>query len=236
MKVVLSAIFLAFVAYIWVRAPTFGSQPECNNSTKYVVFFYSVLATDNAVRYTFLALMVVATVSAVFNYILVAVFTKFFKIICGCHQRDNLAQGVLPREDIEMLVGIASRIRIKTSVKKTRKRPKWLPTQHDVRYTTCYTITNVYGVVMLELTVSRNKLGEDEKKWTFGQILALFLLFSVAAEVANIILAQVDRQVESKKSKVAGTTVMNQQETSAEVPVGESVITQPATAVTRTRE
>lgn len=75
-----------------------------------------------------------------------------------------------------------------------------------------------------------------EKKWTFDQITVLFVLFIVVAEVANIILAHVDTRAESKKANVAGMTTTCQPEVSAEVPVGESIITQPATAVTRNRK
>ena len=51
---------------------------------------------------------------------------------------------------------------------------------------------------MLELTISSNELGEDKGKWTFGQYLAVFLLFSVAVDVANTCLLHLDRLLENK--------------------------------------
>ena len=59
---------------------------------------------------------------------------------------------------------------------------------------------------MLELTISSNELGEDKGKWTFGQYLAVFLLFSVAVEVANTCLLHLDRLLENKKPDKESST------------------------------
>ena len=73
-----------------------------------------------------------------------------------------------------------------------------MPSQHDVGYMFARTLINLYMILMLELTISRNDLGEDEKRWTFGQIVAIFMLLRVAAEVCNIILAQIDSKLDKK--------------------------------------
>lgn len=59
-----------------------------------------------------------------------------------------------------------------------------------VEYAAAYGI-NVYMIVTLEQIVGRNSLGEEEWEWTFGQVLALFLLLGVVVEVGNILLPTV---------------------------------------------
>ena len=44
----------------------------------------------------------------------------------------------------------------------------------------------------LEQMVCVNKLSEEESDWTFGQILALFVLLGVVVEVINILLSKLD--------------------------------------------
>lgn len=34
--------FVAFNGYVWAKAPSLGSQPECNSSTVYVMFGVSI--------------------------------------------------------------------------------------------------------------------------------------------------------------------------------------------------
>ncbi|TDL15458.1 hypothetical protein BD410DRAFT_107701 [Rickenella mellea] len=47
---VLMISFSAWSLHIWITASTFGSQPECNHSTKYVLGWHSVLATARSTR------------------------------------------------------------------------------------------------------------------------------------------------------------------------------------------
>ena len=54
------------------------------------------------------------------------------------------------------------------------------------------TLVNVYGIVMLELTILRNDVSPAERPWTFGQVLAVFLLLNVVVEVFNMLLANID--------------------------------------------
>ncbi|KAH8723112.1 hypothetical protein GQ44DRAFT_621302 [Phaeosphaeriaceae sp. PMI808] len=163
-KAILSAAFIAFVSYIWITAPKFGRQPECNASTKYVVFFVSIDATNDVFRYTTMALMISMLVAAVFGFMIIGTFSAVFAAFFGIHKKSRL----------------------------------WMASQHDVGYMFARTLINIYMILMLELTNSRNDLGEDEKRWTFGQIIAIFLLLGVAAEVCNIILAQIDSKLDKK--------------------------------------
>ncbi|KAI4592909.1 hypothetical protein KJ359_010356 [Pestalotiopsis sp. 9143b] len=55
-----------------------------------------------------------------------------------------------------------------------------------------HTGINIYMIVTLEQMVHVNNLSPEEKDWTFGQILALFVLLGVVVEVINILLNKLD--------------------------------------------
>ncbi|KAF2257679.1 hypothetical protein CC78DRAFT_201667 [Lojkania enalia] len=193
-KAILSAAFIAFVSYIWITAPKFGRQPECNASTKYVVFFVSIDATNDVFRYTIMALMISTLVAAVFGFMIIGAFSAVFAAFFGIHKKSRLVE----KADVEMAKNIFSRITVKDGQLPVNNTWTWMPNQHDVGYMFARTLINLYMILMLELTISRNDLGEDEKRWTFGQIIAIFLLLGVAAEVCNIILAQIDSKLDKK--------------------------------------
>ncbi|KAF2129913.1 hypothetical protein P153DRAFT_251926, partial [Dothidotthia symphoricarpi CBS 119687] len=80
--------------------------------------------------------------------------------------------------------------------RRNRSLRRCLPSQHQLGVMVLWIMINVYGVMMLELTIVRNELGADERWWTFGQILAIFLLLGVVAEICNVLLASVDARLE----------------------------------------
>ncbi|KAF8341135.1 hypothetical protein F5887DRAFT_385657 [Amanita rubescens] len=43
-------LFTGYAFYVWATAPTFGTNPECNNEIKYIFFFVSVRATVGWLR------------------------------------------------------------------------------------------------------------------------------------------------------------------------------------------
>ena len=47
----------------------------------------------------------------------------------------------------------------------------------------------------LEQTIHRNTLDPEEEAWTFGQVIAIFLLLGVANELLNLVLASWDRKI-----------------------------------------
>lgn len=46
---------LSYLIYVFATAPTFGSQPECNNNIKYVLFGINISATNPVIRWLFVA-------------------------------------------------------------------------------------------------------------------------------------------------------------------------------------
>jgi hypothetical protein len=207
-KAILSAAFIAFVLYIWITAPKFGKQPECNASTKYVVFFVSIDATNDVFWYTIMALMIFMLVVSVFSFIIIAAISAIFVTFFGIHKKNRLVE----RADFEIAKNLFSRITVKDSQSPVNNTWKWMPSQYDVGYMFARTLINIYMILMLELTISRNDLGEDEKKWTLGQIIAIFLLLGVAAEVCNIILAQIDSKLDKKAEQALELEQRNDQQ------------------------
>ncbi|KAK1986820.1 hypothetical protein LZ30DRAFT_581307 [Colletotrichum cereale] len=68
---------------------------------------------------------------------------------------------------------------------------------------------NVYMIVTLEQIVKRNNLSEEEKAWTFGQVLAIFVLLGVVVEVINILLPKLDGDL--GEAPTQGETELRQQ-------------------------
>jgi hypothetical protein len=78
-----------------------------------------------------------------------------------------------------------------------REPPERLHGQVLLTYTlnkVAYCSFCIYLIVSLEQTISRNDLDPEEKGWTFGQVIAIFLLLGVANELLNVLLASWDRK------------------------------------------
>lgn len=54
---------------------------------------------------------------------------------------------------------------------------------------------NVYMIVTLGQVVAKNRLSDEEREWTFGHVLAVFVLLGVVVEVGNILLMRLDCRV-----------------------------------------
>ncbi|KAK1826552.1 hypothetical protein QBC39DRAFT_396840 [Podospora conica] len=180
-RVLVAAAFVALTAYIWVTAPTFGSQPECNASTVYVAFGLSIRATNDVFRYVILALMVAMAVSWVVSLVIGVVVAK-----CCCGGVRKAARGgAAVTEGLTAWAAVYGRA---VMAHPTAKRSGW---QGQVANMLLHMGINVYMIVTLEQIVTRNRLPEEEREWTFGQVLALFLLLGVVVEVGNILLPKV---------------------------------------------
>lgn len=80
-----SATHLIFAFYVWANAPTFGSQPECNDQVKYVLFFFTVRATVPWLRVVWLCLL--AAICAV------AILVPFIILCCYIMCREAVNRG-----------------------------------------------------------------------------------------------------------------------------------------------
>jgi len=178
MRLLIAAGFIAFTAYIWMTAPTFGSQPECNKSTIYVIFGVSIHATENVFRFVALSLLIILAVSWVFSML---IFALIAYCCCGVSLRSFLGSKER-HSDLQVLRSLAKRIKI------SDPKHRWKVASGQVVDLLIHTGINAYMVVTLEQTINRNRVSMEERAWTFGQVLAIAMLLGVVVEVINIIL------------------------------------------------
>jgi hypothetical protein len=185
-RVVIACAFIALTAYIWLTAKTFGSQPECNASTFYVVFGVKIHATDDVFRYIVLALLASMAVGWVLSMVFAVVFAKC--CFAGRHGVRNalVAGGRGANAEIAVFRNVLGRIRI------TDPRHRENAVKSQIVELLIHTGVNVYMIATLEEIVNWNTVDEAEKEWTFGQILAVFVLLGVVVEVVNILLSKLD--------------------------------------------
>ncbi|KAJ5589000.1 hypothetical protein N7537_011678 [Penicillium hordei] len=195
------AVFLALNVYVWVKAPQFGSQPQCNKDTVYVVFGVSIKATSPVFRY-----IILGTLGAVVaGYALT--FTCMLPCLCGyvAHRRRHPDAG--NRIEGQKRGWMNWFVEVNHPVYQDRlEPPERLHGKALLNFTlnkVAYCSFCIYLIVSLEQTIHRNNLDPEEKGWTFGQVIAIFLLLGVANELLNVLLASWDRkQAESSQQLV----------------------------------
>lgn len=191
------AAFIAFNVYLWITAPHFGSQPSCNPDTVYVVFGVSIKATSPVFRYIILGTLA----SGAAGFILV--FTCMLPCLCGMwvyrrRHPPRSTQSSRIRDCFKWNVQESSDT--ETQASDPAKR---LTGQALLNFTLnklAYSGFCIYLIVSLEQTIARNTLDPEEKGWTFGQVIAIFLLLGVANELLNVVLASWDRRIVNGES------------------------------------
>ncbi|OBT80380.1 hypothetical protein VF21_00916 [Pseudogymnoascus sp. 05NY08] len=167
-----SGIFIAFSTYIWYTARTFGVQPECNVDIIYVVFGISIPATFAALRWIMIGTLLLTAFWSLVGAVLMVCFYAFFSWQARRHPNGwetfRYSEQKPPTSDRESKV------------------EQWMGMIIAVGF-------NIYAMVSLEQTISRNTIGLGEREWTFGQILSIFMLVGVANESVNFVLAYLDR-------------------------------------------
>ncbi|KAJ5370487.1 uncharacterized protein N7496_006579 [Penicillium cataractarum] len=191
-QVISLGAFIAFNVYLWVTAPHFGSQPACNPDTVYVVFGVSIHATSPVFRYIILGTLGASAAG------FILVFTCMLPCICGAwirRRRDSQGNGGLARKRG------CTKWFIQTSTSadhQSNHQREELAGQVLLNFTlnrAAYIGLCIYLIVSLEQTIQRNTLDPQEKGWTFGQVIAIFLLLGVANELLNVVLASWDRRI-----------------------------------------
>ncbi|KAJ5985331.1 hypothetical protein N7499_008390 [Penicillium canescens] len=193
MQVLALAAFLAFNVYVWITAPHFGNQPECNVNTVYVVFGISIKATSPVFRY-----IILGTLGAIVASYVIA-FTCMLPCLCGliAHRRRNPGSGNRIEGHKRGWNWFLKVNRPDYRVTDEDETPQRLHGQTLLRFTlnkAAYCGFCIYLIVSLEQTIQRNDLDPEEKGWTFGQVIAIFLLLGVANELLNVLLASWDRK------------------------------------------
>jgi hypothetical protein len=170
--VISGGAFVAFNAYVWAIAPTFGSQPDCNDSTIYVVFGVSIPATAPVFRW-----IIIATLSIIPVGILITLLFALPCLACFWWCRRRHHEGWVTTRHYN----------------NPPQDPDSSKTKELVS-TIALVVFSIYAIVSLEQTILRNNLDPAEKDRTFGQILAVFLLLGVANELLNLVSASLDRR------------------------------------------
>ncbi|KAL1841774.1 hypothetical protein VTJ49DRAFT_6612 [Mycothermus thermophilus] len=177
-----AACFLSFNIYVWVRAPDFGSQPECNDTVVYVLFGQSIKATNYVFRYFMLAALAAPP----------GVFILGFIIAVPCWIK---IRGDLRKEGIDVPFRAAFWVSYEND--DGSQRVNWT---QEITQVMAYTGFSIYAIVSLEQIINRNHVNEEENEWTFGQIIALFLLLGPTVDFMNAVTDNFGRRAESMDS------------------------------------
>lgn len=155
---------------VWIMVKSFGSQPECNDWTVYVLFGVSVRATVPWLRGVILALVGLAIIKFVVST------TRTVISLCSDRRITDSAS-----EESNEKQGLFSTIsRCLPSLYTDRRSPGWI----------ARVLASIYSVVMLELTIRRNPSSDEEKVWSFGQIIALLITLMTVNEIIHFVFGE----------------------------------------------
>jgi hypothetical protein len=157
---------LSYLIYVFATAPTFGSNPECNDTIKYVLFGINISATNSVIRWLFVAGF--GFIMLGFALWLLFAARGLCSMICGCFRGENGGLGSVQSSNDH----------------PRRRKPFWTVVGH--------TLGSVYVIVMLELIIRRNQLGPGINEWTFGQVLAMMMLVGPLIELTSSMLGEKD--------------------------------------------
>lgn len=165
-----TATFIGFNVYVWVRAPDFGSQPECNDSVVYVLFGQSIQATNNVFRYIILATLAAPPAGFI---IFLLIGAPCWVASCCFYRRhfrdfDPPSTTVTFEEDA-------------SSISEGKGAREFIQVM-------AYIAFSIYAIVSLEQMIKRNPVSEEETEWSFGQIIALFLLLGPTVDFMNAVV------------------------------------------------
>ncbi|KAJ6190590.1 hypothetical protein N7519_000611 [Penicillium mononematosum] len=160
-QVLALAAFLALNVYVWVTAPQFGSQPQCNKNTAYMVFGVSIKATSPVFRY-----IILGTFGAIVaGY--VPTFTCMLPRRCGyvVYRRRHPDAG--NRTEGQKRGWVNWLVQVNHPVYQDRREPpERLHGQALLNFTlnkVAYCSFCIYLIVSLEQTIHRNNFGPEEK-------------------------------------------------------------------------
>ncbi|TLD26857.1 hypothetical protein PspLS_04751 [Pyricularia sp. CBS 133598] len=187
-------VYVAFNVYVWVNAPTLGPQPECNASTVYVVFGVRVRAAGPVFRYV--ALTTLAVGPGAFAVLLLLGIPSLGVALCcsACRRRagdESLGGGVRRhRNGISCLGGHCYVTWNDSNSEATSDMDAGEDDYvSEVLRVVAYLAFSIYAIVSLEQMINVNDVSADESEWTFGQVIAIFLLAGTLYELLGVMIS-----------------------------------------------
>jgi hypothetical protein len=165
-----ACMFLASAVYLFAKAPTYGSQTECNAVVVIVIFGVNVRATSAIFRWIFVA----ALALLLFGVVIYCVAMCFVFICCSESRRwfPEANESATGNDDSDL----------------------WsIPKDRSLAYLLGRLGACSYVIGMLELMIRRNKVSSDESLWTFGQVLAMVMLVGPVIEIFSLTLGRLGR-------------------------------------------
>lgn len=162
--------FFYLTLRVWITADTFGSQPECNDWTVYVLWGASVPATAPWLRW----LIVTLVCLAILKFIATTTRTVASLGLSATNNRSNRSFN----SDSTGGPGFLDRL-LPCSYRPSRS-PGLI----------ARVFASIYSVVMLELTIRRNASSDEENVWSFGQIIALLITLMTVNEIIHFIFGE----------------------------------------------
>jgi len=163
--------FFYLTLRVWITAPTFGSQPECNDWTVYVLWGFSVPATMSWLRWLIVSLACLAIIKFLIN-------TTRTVATLGLSTGGRHGSTQSLATDSTGGPGFLAR---------------WLPCSYrPVRSPgiVVRVFASIYSAVMLELTIRRNPSSDEENVWSFGQIIALLITLMTVNEIVHFVFGE----------------------------------------------
>ncbi|KIM26810.1 hypothetical protein M408DRAFT_177929 [Serendipita vermifera MAFF 305830] len=156
-----SLALVCFSFYVWANAPTFGSQPECNSKVIYVILFFPVPATATWLRAVLMAGLGLVSIGLLVAMLVLPCLLYARKLRSTQYNSlhsDADSELASGEDDDPNATGVVARL-----------------------------VSAVFGIITLEMTVKANNV-DEENVWSFGQILAVVLLFSSLNELLHFFL------------------------------------------------
>lgn len=162
--------FFYLTLRVWITADTFGSQPECNDWTVYVLWGVSVPATTPWLRWLIVSLVCLAIIK------FIVTTTRMVASLGLSTGRNGSTRSI--NSDSTGGPGLLDRI-LPCSNRASRS-PGLI----------ARVFASIYSVVMLELTIRRNPSSDQENVWSFGQIIALLITLMTVNEIVHFVVGE----------------------------------------------
>ncbi|KAH9029243.1 hypothetical protein EDB85DRAFT_1535791 [Lactarius pseudohatsudake] len=169
-------IFYPWSFYMWINAPRFGAQPECNDLVKFVLVFYTFQATVLWARYLCMTILAMTTFALLCNLIVIFAVYRVHKVVVQPPSDDGSDSEKGNEPSLE-------------PANKTKTLAKKMGTKIIRLLTTIAWALSilfaVVGVANTELTVHRNypNVQAGEGAWGFGQIVSVIFILPSVIEI-----------------------------------------------------